>query len=66
MNSIINFLFENKHDQMTIDFDEFRKDLLRTSRCKRKDQIKTRSISIEKLIKLLNAHRDEKSKKQQW
>lgn len=49
--------FENQ--DVTINIDELKSNILSLDRCKSKHKVKTRSISINKLISLLQCYRDE-------
>lgn len=59
MKSIIKFLIMES-DTICINPDEIKHYILKLKRCKRKDQIKTKSISVERLIKLLKCYKEEK------
>ena len=56
MKSIIRFL---ESEEVTINIDNLRSEILNLNRCKRKDQIRTKSISVNRLIKLLKCYKKE-------
>ena len=56
MKSIIRFL---ESEEITINIDNLRSEILNLNRCKRKDQIRTKSISVNRLIKLLKCYKKE-------
>lgn len=54
MFNITTFLYENE----MIDIDILKKEVLKTTRCKRKDQMKTKSISVQRLLRLMNQYKN--------